>query len=306
MLASRAFNVIFVLLFAFLADAVYVDSPPVLAADSGPAPASTAADAMAPGDELASVNGVPIKRQDFDRAHARSVAHTRAAHSYTFALDLLHGLIEQELIVQFAAGLQLDVEAEVDREFERLQDDTTRSAWQVFLAANQFTEAEFRLALRDQFLTGAVRKHVTSHLEGEVAHAHARHILVRGEVEAQGVMNRLLAGESFAALAAELSLDGSTRDHGGDLGWFIRGELLDRNLNEAAFTLAIGEISGPQPTRLGYHIMQVMARAPRRIEPGRLPHLTESIFRLWLDEQVENAEIILNLAALDQLSAANP
>ena len=278
---------------------------PAFAVDSGPASDVSGEAPLDLGDALASVNGVAIDRDDFDRRLARTAAYSRAAHSDTFALDLLNTLIEQELIMQYASGIGLDVESEVDEEFRRLKADLTSAAWENFLDENIFTEAEFRDALRLQFSTDAVRDYVTAYLDGQVEHVRARHILVPQESAARSVLRRLAAGESFSSLAAEVSLDVSTRDYGGDLGWFIRGELLEQNLNDAAFAQPVGELGGPISTRLGYHILQVMAFARRSIEAERREFLAENIFRLWLDDQIESAEIVLNLEALDALGAAN-
>ena len=154
-----------------------------------------------------------------------------------------------------------------------------------------------------QFILQALRADLTAHLQGEVEHVRARHILLPSEADARRALARLAAGERFGALAAELSLDVSTRDYGGDLGWFIQGELIDPALSELAFSLPLGQVSQPVATRLGYHIIQTLGIAPRRIEAGRIPYLTENIFNLWLDEQVAAAEIILNLDALAAITA---
>ena len=80
------------------------------------------------------------------------------------------------------------------------------------------------------------------------------HILVEKMSQAQMVLDKLKAGESFAKLAQEYSLDGS-RKQGGDLGFFGRGEMV-KPFEEAAFKLNIGEISGLVKTEFGYHIIR--------------------------------------------------
>lgn len=66
---------------------------------------------------------------------------------------------------------------------------------------------------------------------------HARHILLGTEEEAREVLERLKSGEDFAALARKLSQDPDTREEGGDLGWFYRGQTPLPELEEAAFAL---------------------------------------------------------------------
>ena len=77
----------------------------------------------------------------------------------------------------------------------------------------------------------------------------ARHILFAGPGEestakAQAALERLQAGEDFAALAAELSDDGGTKNRGGDLGWVIRGQMVGPFEN-ALFDMEEGAIEGP-------------------------------------------------------------
>lgn len=258
------------------------------------------------GDAMASVNGVLIKRARFDAEYQRVASFSAAVDHAALIADVLHHLIESELIRQFAQANDLEVEdADVDAEIASIQDNLGARRWMHWLRENRYTEGEFRAAIRLQLVRSQVRAFVTSHLRDEARHVRARHILVARESEAQHVLERLARGESFAALAAQLSLDVSTKAYGGDLGWFVRGELLDPGLTEAAFSQTLGEIGGPINTRLGYHVLQVVGLAERRIEAGRLPNIAENIFQLWLEALVEQADLRLNLEALDAVAASS-
>jgi parvulin-like peptidyl-prolyl isomerase len=80
------------------------------------------------------------------------------------------------------------------------------------------------------------------------------HILVEKMSTAEQLLQRLAKGESFEALAAQYSIDGS-RKRGGDLGYFGRGTMV-REFENAAFALKKGEISGLVKTQFGYHIIK--------------------------------------------------
>lgn len=275
----------------------------VRGADSAP----SAATEVELGEALASVNGVRIERELFDAEFQRIASFSTAADRGALAVDVLRYLIESELILQFAAANELVADDdEVNAEVASLTDNLGARRWRAWLAENRYTQAEYRAAVELQFVRKAVRAFVTSQLQDEAAHIRARHILVAREGEARRVLKRLAEGESFALLAAQLSLDASTKSFGGDLGWFVRGELLDPSLGEAAFSQHLGEIGGPIATRLGYHIIQVVGKAERPIEAGRLPNIAENIFQLWLEARITDADIRLNLEALDAIAASSP
>jgi peptidyl-prolyl cis-trans isomerase D len=99
----------------------------------------------------------------------------------------------------------------------------------------------------------------------------ARHILIRverdaeaDEVEAkravaQAALDRLSAGADFAELARELSEDVGTRERGGDLGFFRRGQMV-AEFEDAAFALEPDQLSGLVRTDFGFHVILATGR----------------------------------------------
>ena len=84
----------------------------------------------------------------------------------------------------------------------------------------------------------------------------AEHILVKTHSEALELEKRISNGESFEELAKEYSICPSGR-RGGDLGYFRHGDMVSA-FEEAAFNMAIGEISEPVKTQFGWHIIKVL------------------------------------------------
>lgn len=85
------------------------------------------------------------------------------------------------------------------------------------------------------------------------------------KAKAENVLAQLKKGADFAKLAAQNSDDPGSRDHGGDLGFFQRGQMI-KPFEDAAFSLKPGQISGVVETRFGYHIIKVNEVTPARTD----------------------------------------
>jgi foldase protein PrsA len=246
---------------------------------------------------VARVNDVPIYRDVLEREFDRYQQNTTVTDARALRAQVLETLIEQEVIAQAAAqmGIEISEEAVTD-EINGLKnaagDDTT---WQTFLQQNGYTEDEMREAQRDSLITRRVRDALLADYSGLVEQVNARHILVRTEDTAQTVLNQLNEGAGFAELAQQYSIDSTTSNNGGDLGWFTREELTDDTLADTAFRLEPGQIAGPVRTSLGYHILQTVEKEQRPVEQERLPLLSETIFNRWLAARMQQADIERNL-----------
>ena len=76
---------------------------------------------------------------------------------------------------------------------------------------------------------------------------------------------RLVDGEEFSDLAREASQCPSS-EHGGDLGFFARGNM-DQAFETAAFAMSPDEVSPVVESSFGYHIIKVTDRKPAGVVP---------------------------------------
>lgn len=242
---------------------------------------------------VARVNGAEITLSEFERAFVRSQQTMFAADDAALRASVLDILIQQELIEQEAARQQIAISDEqLENEYQALRSQApSEEGWQQWLAENQYTDEEFRASLRPSLITARMRDQVVQALPAQITQVRARHILVDSEAQANDLLTRLANGEDFAALAASFSRDVTTREIGGDLGWFADGELMEPALTQVAFAIQAGQIAGPVATRLGYHVLQVLERADTPVPAEKQPLLAQIAFEKWLQGLAFNAVI---------------
>lgn len=83
----------------------------------------------------------------------------------------------------------------------------------------------------------------------------AKHILVDGEELANKVAEEIAAGKSFEDAAKEYSTCPS-KDRGGDLGYFGKGQMVPE-FEKAAFEGELNKVIGPVKTQFGHHLILV-------------------------------------------------
>lgn len=118
----------------------------------------------------------------------------------------------------------------------------------------------------------AVKKFYEEHKDSiavRPSRVHLQHMFMfikPSETEQQAAFNRavdvykvLVTGGDFGVTAGEFSEDENTKYKGGMLGRIKRGEGLEE-IEPALFSLKPGEISQPIPSRLGYHLLEVLNR----------------------------------------------
>lgn len=83
----------------------------------------------------------------------------------------------------------------------------------------------------------------------------ARHILTDKEEDAKKAAKEIAEGKAFARAAEEYSTCPS-KEKGGDLGYFTKGQMVPE-FEKAAFSAEIGTVIGPVKTQFGYHLIFV-------------------------------------------------
>ncbi|MDH3666585.1 MAG: peptidylprolyl isomerase [Paracoccaceae bacterium] len=93
----------------------------------------------------------------------------------------------------------------------------------------------------------------------------AGHILVDSQEKAADLKAQIDGGADFAELAKEHGTDG-TAQRGGDLGWFVKSDMVPEFAN-AAFAMEPGTISDPVQTAFGWHLIKLDESRERATPP---------------------------------------
>jgi parvulin-like peptidyl-prolyl isomerase len=241
-----------------------------------------------PNQPVALVNGQPITMDMFQRELARYQAGNAAlgfqvTDENALKQQVLDKLIEDSLIRQKAAAQGISVtDAEVDQVINDMIAETGQEYFDGWLLTSNYSLPEFREEIRLQLTTNKLTEPVVAAVPTSAEQVHARHILVNDQAQAQEVLDRLSAGETFEALAAEYSVDRSTQNNGGDLGWFPHGGLLVPEIEDAAFSMQPNQISGIVESAWGFAIVQTLEFDPNReIEPETRQRLINQAIDIW-------------------------
>lgn len=112
--------------------------------------------------------------------------------------------------------------------------------------------------------------------------------------KANEVLTKLKNGEKFEDLAKSYSQDG-TKDDGGDLGWFNRGEMVTE-FEEAAVKLEKGKYTtSPVKTKFGYHII---LKTDQKDKP-KLDDVKEDIIDTLANNKIKADENMQNKALIE-------
>ena len=280
------------------------ERPTVATVDAAPTPATAAAESPAQ-DAAAVVNGEEISMARYE-AQLRIALATYAegagldedspegqATIKALRRQVLEWLIDQVLIDQAAARAGVVVsDAQVDAEIARVR-GRNPTGFDNWLEKNGFTEEGFREQVRSDLLGAAMRERVTATISSRAEQVHLRQIVVPGEAEARDLLEQLQSGGvGFEDLARAHSIDESTRDSGGDLGFVPRG-MLPESVERVAFGLEPGVIAGPIQTALGWHLIQLVEKDPaRELPPQLLETLRQDAFMKWLEGERERAQVL--------------
>jgi parvulin-like peptidyl-prolyl isomerase len=181
--------------------------------------------------------------------------------------------------------------------------DAWQARYQDTLTTYNITDAEFRrFTMQPLVERQKLQDIIGATVPTTTEMVHASQIQVATIADAQDIITLLNASPSadFADFAKKRSIDDATKDNGGDLGWFPRGEH-DPIFDDAVFALDPGQISGVISTTTSIYVVKVWEKDPNHpLDQTRLDQAKTTAFNNWLDQQKQSSDIQRYLDAAKQ------
>jgi len=224
---------------------------------------------------VAKVNGQAITEADMRYAENELGAELANLPPEVKRRALAEYLIDNALFANAAEGAKLSATPEYEQQMGYLKRRVLR-------------ELYFNKTLKDTIKEDEAKKIYADRVaqlkpEEEIA---ASHILVDSEDKAKELHAKIAAGADFAQVAKENSTDTGSKDQGGSLGYFGRGQMVPE-FEAAAFKLEKGQISDPVHTSFGWHIIRVDDR--RKKEPPTYAAVKETILNSLVVRKAQDA-----------------
>lgn len=159
---------------------------------------------------------------------------------------------------------------------------------QVLSEQARVSETDLRQYTEGQLLVNALRKWFAEQTPKEAKQVHVSHIQAASEEQAKLALERLNQGEDFALVAQQVSSNTVTAEKGGELGWFMKGELGLRyspEIENVAFSLEPGHYyTQPITSTMGWQIIKVNERGIHPLNENQLYAKQVEAYSTWLQE----------------------
>ena len=187
-------------------------------------------------------------------------------------------------------------------ESETISEDEFKEWYRQQLNEIDLSDSEYRDYIGTLILRIRLFGYLAERVSTVAEQVHLYIIVVETYEDAEEIRVRWEAGEDFADLAREVSLDEVTGENGGDSGWMPRG-VLPSGFDQVVFNLTIDDVSEPQgflpdPTtsdEIRYCLLMVSEKAEaREIDENSLQVLKSQALENWLSEEGKLHEIDWN------------
>ena len=166
------------------------------------------------------------------------------------------------------------------------------TTYQKYLSENNISDSDVQAMLAVKLRRENMQEYLAAQIKSPTYQVLARAMTLQTQAAADKILASLKKGEDFGKLAREKSVDSTTKDGGGDLGWLARGQYSityaqqvsgaidnwifasSRKLNELSPVLSEGGT---------FHIVQIMGLdTARKVDESTLKNLKDNALTIWV------------------------
>lgn len=233
------------LVVATLGSVAAIALSPAMAQDAPKPAAGPAAGTLADDPVVARVGAKEFKRSDVLVLLQQLGPEVQQMPLQMIYPQLVEQLVQAHLVTEAGYKAKLQDSADVKKRVKQAEEQIVQSAW---------LKAEVDKKLTQDKLKTAFDKWIKENPPQD--EVRARHILVKTKEEADALIKQIKGGADFAKLAAEKGTDG-TKDNGGDLGYFVKDQMV-KPFADAAFAMKPGDVTPtPVKTDFGFHVIKL-------------------------------------------------
>jgi peptidyl-prolyl cis-trans isomerase C len=223
---------------------------------------------------VATVNGKALTEIDMKLAEAEIGGDLGNLPEATKRRVLIEYLIENQLFANAAESEKMGAGEAFDERMQYWRRRALRDTYFDKTIKDSVGEAAAKTFYDDQIKSLKPEEEVQ-----------ARHILVESETQAKELADKIAKGADFAELAKEHSKDPGTKDDGGLLPFFSRGQMVPQ-FEEAAFKLKKGDVSPPVQSQFGWHLIKVEER--REKQPPTFEQVKDRILASMIHRKAQS------------------
>jgi len=200
-------------------------------------------------DVLFTVNGQPVSKDEFLYVYKKNNPGKETDFSRESLQEYLDLYVNFKLKVTEARAIKIDTTEKVREELQKYGDQLIKSNF-------------------DKEVLDPAAKKAYDRLQKErlVYHVMIKSDAVKDSAEAIKKLNdardRVMKGEDFSKVAAEVSTDTSNKKDPGLVGWVTANQIPDMDFENTVFNTKVGGVSPVFKTKFGYHFLKVTQERP--------------------------------------------
>lgn len=234
-------------------------------------------------------------------------------------VSMLQVLTDEQLMKLAAPEYGISInEDDVDNELKKIagngdgniSDVEFKEWYRQQLNNSNMSDSQYRELVKTNLLTSRLHVYLANKTPDMAEHVHLHIIVTQTYEKAQKAAARLNAGEKFAHVAKEMSVDPLSKTKGGDLGWLpptvsiFADQIASLEINKESVPMpyfnktASSNNTGESKKPQAYYILKITGKENnRQLSDDHLRLFKEKALEFWLQEEIKKHNVKYNFSS---------